>query len=109
MSSLYDESTKIPFADLCKQMKIVKGPDEFLRPTNAGLLMFNENPDKFFAGAKIEIVVHKGKSWERLFRRRFLQVQIVKQTQRSLSFIKANYYTRVCFKSAKSGRSHKVL
>lgn len=62
MSSLYDESTKIPFQDLCKQMKIAKGPDENLKPTNVGLLLFNEHPEQFFPEAKIELVIHKGKA-----------------------------------------------
>ncbi|MBW8330426.1 MAG: KTSC domain-containing protein [Prolixibacteraceae bacterium] len=89
MSSLYDESTKISFADLCKQMKIAKGTDENLRPTNAGLLMFNENPDKFFAGAKIEIVVHKGKVGKD-YSEKIFTGSIVKQLRDALSFIKSN-------------------
>lgn len=89
MSSLYDESTKISFADLCKQMKIAKGPDELLRPTNAGLLMFNESPDKFFAGAKIEIVVHKGKVGKD-YSENIFTGSIVKQLRDALSFIKTN-------------------
>ena len=87
MSSLYDESTKISFADLCKQMKIAKGPDEFLRPTNAGLLMFNERPDRFFSGAKIEIVVHKGKVGKD-YSEKIFTGSIVKQLRDALSFIK---------------------
>ena len=60
-SALYEESAKISFKDLCRQMKIAKGSDENLKPTNAGLLLFNENPHQFFEGAKIELVIHKGK------------------------------------------------
>ena len=89
MSSLYDESIKIPFIDLCKQMKIAKGPDEFLRPTNAGLLLFNERPDKFFAGAKIEIVIHKGKVGKDYSEKIFIG-SIVKQLRDALSFIDTN-------------------
>jgi len=89
MSSLYDESTKIPFADLCKQMKIAKGSDEFLRPTNAGLLLFNERPDKFFAGAKIEIVIHKGKVGKD-YSEKIFTGSIVKQLRDTLSFINTN-------------------
>src|SRR5680860_1146005 len=89
MSSLYDESTKISFADLCKQMKIAKGPDEFLRPTNAGLLMFNERPDTFFTGAKIEIVVHKGKVGKD-YTEKIFTGSIVKQLRDALSFISTN-------------------
>lgn len=60
MSALYEESSKIPFRGLCKQMKIVKGPDENPRPTNAGLMFFNDSPDSFFEGARIDVVIHKG-------------------------------------------------
>ncbi|MDP2113434.1 MAG: KTSC domain-containing protein, partial [Bacteroidota bacterium] len=91
MSSLYEESTKISFSDLCKQMKIAKGTDENLRPTNAGLLMFNENPDKFFAGAKIEIVVHKGKVGKD-YSEKIFTGSIVKQLRDAMSFIKSNIF-----------------
>jgi ATP-dependent DNA helicase RecG len=71
MSGLYAESSNMTFPDLCKQMKIAKGPDEFLRPTNCGLLLFSEQPEKFFPGAKIEIIIHKvntGKNYtEKIF------------------------------------------
>lgn len=60
MSALYEESSKIHFRGLCKQMKIVKGPDENPRPTNAGLMFFNDSPDSFFEGARIDVVIHKG-------------------------------------------------
>lgn len=52
-SSLYEESTKIPFAELCRHLMIAKGSGELLRPTNAGLLLFNENPDNFFWEQKL--------------------------------------------------------
>jgi ATP-dependent DNA helicase RecG len=59
-SALYEESATIPFMDLCNQMKIIKGPVENIKPTNAGLLLFNDNPDSFFEGARIDVVIHKG-------------------------------------------------
>ena len=89
MSSLYNESTKMSFADLCVQMKIAKGPKELLRPTNAGLLMFNDSPDRFFTGAKIEIIVHKGKVGKDYIEKIFTG-SIVKQLRDALSFIKTN-------------------
>jgi len=89
MSSLYDESTKISFQDLCKQMKIAKGPDENLRPTNVGLLLFNENPDKIFAGAKIELVIHKGKVGKD-YAEKIFTGPIVKQVRDVLNFINTN-------------------
>jgi ATP-dependent DNA helicase RecG len=58
-SSLFEQSGNMEFQDLCKQMDIVRGPNEYLRPVNVGLMFFNERPDGFFKGAKIEVVEYK--------------------------------------------------
>lgn len=58
-SKLYDEIHKISFIDVCKQMQIVKGSDEYLKPTNVGLLMFSENPQKYLPSAYIDIAIYK--------------------------------------------------
>ncbi|MPM52281.1 hypothetical protein SDC9_99040 [bioreactor metagenome] len=36
-------SDSIPFDDLCRQLQIVDGTKESLRPKNVGLLFFSEN------------------------------------------------------------------
>lgn len=55
-SDLYSESSNLSFQQLCRQMQIVQGPDEYLKPLNIGILMFNEDPDRFFPCARIEVV-----------------------------------------------------
>ncbi len=55
-SDLLSEVDKIPFMHLCRQMQIAQGPEEFLKPLNVGLLMFNNHPEKFFSCAQIDIV-----------------------------------------------------
>ena len=55
-SDLISEVDKISFEQLCRQMQIVQGPEEYLRPLNIGLMMFNNNPEQFFPYARIEIV-----------------------------------------------------
>ncbi len=55
-SDLIDEVDKISFVQLCHQMQIIQGPQEYLKPLNIGLMMFNSNPEKFFPYARIEIV-----------------------------------------------------
>jgi len=57
-SDLFDESVNIPFPELCRQMQIARGPVEFLRPVNVGLLFFNREPHKFFNRAWIELAIH---------------------------------------------------
>lgn len=56
-SDLAEESARMPFPDLCRQMNIAKGPDEALRPVNAGLMFFCREPHRFFERAWIEIVI----------------------------------------------------
>lgn len=104
MSSLYEESTKIPFSELCRHLMIVKGSDELLRPTNAGLILFNENPDKFFSGAKIDLIIHKnevGKDYtEKIF-----TGSIVQQIRNVLQYFKTNIVEELVVKSARQAES----
>ncbi len=55
-SDLYELSLNMTTLEIAQAMQLVTGPDELLRPRNIGLLMFNENPEKFFRGARIEFV-----------------------------------------------------
>jgi ATP-dependent DNA helicase RecG len=55
-SGLYEASAKMPLAELGRQMNIVDGGDEYLKPRNVGVMFFNEAPEHFFPGTQIEIV-----------------------------------------------------
>ncbi|HSV88583.1 MAG TPA: KTSC domain-containing protein, partial [Bacteroidales bacterium] len=104
MSSLYEDSTKIPFSEICRHLMIAKGSDELLRPTNAGLLLFNEHPEKFFSGAKIDLVIHKnevGKDYtEKLF-----TGSIIQQIRDVLQYFKSTIVEELVVKSAKQAES----
>ena len=104
MSALYEESSKIPFRDLCKQMKIAKGPDENLKPTNAGLLLFNENPDRFFEGARIDVVIHKGKVGKN-YTEKIFRGPVQNQVREVLDFFKSNIIEEVITKSDKKAEA----
>ena len=55
-SDLLEEADKIPFDQLCRRMQIVQGSEEYLKPLNIALMLFNSNPERFFPYARIEIV-----------------------------------------------------
>jgi ATP-dependent DNA helicase RecG len=103
-SSLYEVSTKIPFSELCRHLMIAKGPDELLRPTNAGLLLFNENPEKFFSGAKIDLVIHKNKVGKDYTEKIFIGT-IIQQIRDVLQYFKTNIVEELVVKSAKQAES----
>lgn len=55
-SKLYDDAKAMDFAQLCRQMHIISGPGEMLKPLNVGLLFFNEDPARFFPQTQIDVV-----------------------------------------------------
>lgn len=58
-SALFEEMVHLSFSDVLSNMKIVKGPPENLRPTNAGILFFNDQPETLIPGAQIDLVIHR--------------------------------------------------
>ena len=55
-SDLYELSVAMDFVQLSRQMNIVDGPDEAVRPKNVGLMFFNEHPGHFFPQTQIDVV-----------------------------------------------------
>lgn len=55
-STLYERSTKMSDLDIAKDMQLVSGPTERIKPLNVGILMFSEQPEKYFRYARIEVV-----------------------------------------------------
>lgn len=86
-SDLSQQATKLPFQDLCKQMNIARGPDEYLKPLNVGLLFFNESPETFFAGAKIEVVEYRDDVGDE-FSEKVFKGPIHQQLKEALQYLK---------------------
>ena len=86
-SQLYKESARASVKDLAISMLIAKGPEEDIRPVNVGLMFFSKDPEKFFPGSRIEIVIHKDKTG-RNFEEIYFQGPIHNQLRNALSFIK---------------------
>jgi ATP-dependent DNA helicase RecG len=103
-SALYQESSKISFKELCTQMKIVKGPAENIKPTNAGLLLFNENPEAFFNGARIDLVIHKGTVGKNYIEKVF-KGPVHYQIRDVLDYFKSNILEEVVSKSDKKAEA----
>lgn len=87
-SDLFEESTSMPFADLCKAMHIASGPVESLRPVNVGLLFFNGNPHRFFNRAWIELAIHKDEAGRNYISETF-KGPVHKQIRNCLDYLKA--------------------
>lgn len=55
-SNLYEASLSKPVEETGAAMRIIRGPSEFRKPVNVGLMFFSERPDDFFPYARIEVV-----------------------------------------------------
>lgn len=93
-SDLYEESKRIPFADLCLNMKIVNGPKEALRPLNVGILFFSRNPEKFLERSWIELVIHKDEKGNN-FSEKYFKGPIHHQLRAVLDYFKNNVIEEV--------------
>jgi len=88
-SELFEESIAMPFSELCRLMNIARGPDEFLRPVNVGLLFFSREPDRFFSRAWIEVVLRKDEAGKD-FSERYFKGPVHVQLRDALSFIRSS-------------------
>jgi ATP-dependent DNA helicase RecG len=86
-SELYNTVDTLPLRELCQQMQIARGPKEYFKPLNVGLLLFNENPDKFFRGAKIEVVEYADEEGDK-FTEKIFTGPIHMQLRDALQYIK---------------------
>jgi ATP-dependent DNA helicase RecG len=91
-SDLLDDARTLPMNELGRQMLIVDGGDEYIKPRNVGLLFFNQSPEAFLPGTQIDVVmfpkgVGGGELTEKVFRGplhqqlrdalRFLQTNVI--------------------------------
>ena len=91
-SDLLSESMDLPFSDLCRRMNIAEGPDEYLKPKNVGLLFFNEHPERFFHGARIDIVEFEDETGDR-FTEKMFTGPVQQQIRSALTHLKNNAVT----------------
>ena len=79
-SRLFEESDAMPFPDLCRNLKIASGPVENCRPLNLALLLFSQEPDIWFPGTQIELVIHnpnKSKEFDEYIFKGPVQIQLI--------------------------------
>lgn len=88
-SDLYEQSVELSLEQLVRKMNIAKGADENLKPINIGLLMFNDNPAKFFRGAEIQIITYEDEVGDNFTEKSF-QGPLHKQLRTALQYLEDN-------------------
>ncbi len=89
-SRLYDESAKMSVEELADAMNLSQGVREHLFPKNVGLLMFSEEPGRFFNGIQIDVVEFPNGLEAKEFNEKTFNGPIQKQLIDALSYLKTN-------------------
>lgn len=55
-SDLYENALNRSVEAIATDMQLVRGPSEYRKPVNVGLMFFNEHPERYFSFAQIEVV-----------------------------------------------------
>lgn len=90
-SELLKESGDMPFADLCRQMAIVDGGNEYLKPRNVGLLFFHDKPEKFFPYIQIDVVFFPDDEGGDIIQEAIFKGPLDQQLRDALRYIKNNF------------------
>lgn len=98
-SSLYERMDTMDFTELCRDMNIVDGPPEYVKPKNVGLLFFSTDPERYFPySAHIDIVeLPDGEGGNRIFERTF-SGPLHQQLRDALHYLRNNVIEEVVVK-----------
>ena len=83
--------------DLYRTLRIVRGPDEMVKPVNIGLMMFSPHPEDHFRGARIEVVYMRDETGTNM-RESTFDGPIDDQLRKALSLIKEMYIQEMVVK-----------
>ena len=95
--------------ELAEKMNLTQGAKEHLFPKNVGLLMFSENPEKFYKGAQIDVVEFPEGVSAKKFNEKIFHGAIQKQLVDVLSYIKTNVIKEKVIKYAHKEVSDRVF
>lgn len=85
-SQLYSSSLTRPVNAIATDMRLVRGPSEYRKPVNVGLMFFNERPDNFFPYSQIEVVIKPDPTGLNM-RERIFRGPLDKQLRDALQYI----------------------
>lgn len=106
-SSLYELSLKEDALKIARDMQLISGPVENIKPLNVGILMFSEQPERYFRYARIEVVDIPDPTGTNMVEKVFIG-PIQRQLKDALTYIKNYILKEVIIKDAHKAESLKI-
>lgn len=107
-SDLYEHSKKMDLLDIAESLQLVSGPPERLKPLNVGILMFSEQPEKYFRYARIEVVDIPDPTGTNMTEKVFTG-PIQRQLKDALAYIKNYTLKEVTIKNSSKAEATKIF
>ncbi len=108
-SKLYSESAAMEVEELAEAMNLCQGAEEHRFPKNVALLMFSDNPQKYFPAVQIDIVEFPEGAGAKQFKEKTFDGPIQKQLINALSYLKANIIKGKVIKYADRAEADRIL
>lgn len=96
-SNLLNNIESRSLLDIVKDLKVIDGPKEYIKPLNVGLLFFNDDIEQFFPYSRIEIIDIPDPTGQGMEERIF-KGPINEQLKSGLLYIKNNVIAEKVFK-----------
>jgi len=90
-SALADQTDRLSLEDIGRQLHVVDGPAEAPRPKNVGLLLFADEPQRFFPATQIDVVWFPDGAGGDRFEEKSFQGPLSRITREAIAFIRRNY------------------
>ena len=107
-SKLAEKVGKIPEMELLGQMELISGPSEHVFPRNVGLMMFAEEPDKFFSYTQVEIVYFPNGEADGFQEFPIIKGPIPDQIKQTLDVLKSQFLREKISKPVDSEESDRI-
>jgi ATP-dependent DNA helicase RecG len=107
-SALAEVAPTMDFEELCRKMNIANGSTEACHPLNAGLMFFNEEPEKFFPQTQIDIVEFPDGPGGDRFAEKIFKGPLEKQLRDALSYLQNQVLKTIVLKEPQRAESERA-
>ncbi len=108
-SKLAGDIGKRPNNEILQQMELISGPEEHLFPRNVALMMFAENPEKFFPCSHVEVVHFPNGAEDPKFKEYpKITGTIPAQIEKTLQLLKTNFLKEEVIKTEGNAKSDRI-
>lgn len=107
-SKLANQIGKKPDIEILGQMELTSGPAEHIYPRNVSLMMFSDNPDRYFPATRVELVYFPFGEAGEFIEYPTITGPIPDQIKRTLDFLKANVLQEIVNKPSDQAESIRI-